>query len=598
MPPAISYTIAMPRPQTHLYEVTLTINASDGPTLDVALPVWTPGSYMVREYARHVQEFAATAGGRALPWRKLDKSTWRIEATQATPISISYKVYANELSVRTSHLDSSHGYFNPATVCMYIPGRTAEPAAVHVIAPDGWRVTTGLQTDHDSDDGRSFVAQDYDELVDAPFECGTHRLLRFDVDGIPHDIALWGHGNEDADRIVADTQKIVVAARDFFGGLPYARYTFIVHLSSERGGGLEHRNSVTMLINRWSFQPNRSYERYLQLTSHEFFHVWNVKRIRAAPLGPFDYSRENYTRQLWAMEGVTEYYTDILLLRAGLITPERYRELLAEAIASLQSQPGRAQQSLEQSSFDAWIKLYRPDENTLNSAISYYLKGAQVALLLDLEIRQRTASERSLDDVLRYLYRTYPIDGPGIPEDGGYRAAVEAVVSSATAPGDARSFATFFARFIAGTDELDYDRALGYAGLRLDWSHERRPEDGRAPAWLGLKLKTENGRPKVSAVLSDSPAYLAGIAAGDELLALDGYRTSEDDLNARLAERRPGERVTLTVFRREELLNIPVTLVAAPYDKLALRPMDTPTAEQRQLYLRWIGAELPSADTA
>lgn len=598
MQPMISYTIAMPRPQTHLYDVTVEIGGVAGLSLDVALPVWTPGSYMVREYARHIQQFAARAGDRPLAWRKLDKSTWRIETGGSATVTLSYRVYAYELSVRTSHLDASHGYFNPATLCMYVPGRAAEPLAVHVEAPEGWRVTTGLAASDAADprdvrdDARSFVARDYDELVDSPFECGTHRLLRFDVDGITHRIALWGRGNEDEQRLVADTGAIVLAARDMFGGLPYPHYTFIVHLSSERGGGLEHRNSVSMLIGRWAFQPARSYERYLQLTAHEFFHVWNVKRIRAEPLGPFDYSRENYTRQLWEMEGVTEYYTDLLLLRAGLITPARYLELLADSIVTLQGQPGRAMQSLEQSSFDAWIKFYQPDEHTPNSAISYYLKGALVALLLDLEIRRRTEGERSLDDVLRYLYGAYPIDGPGIPEDGGYRAAVEAVAASAAPEGDARSFAAFFARYVAGVDELDYERALGYAGLRMDWSCERAPEQGRAPAWLGLKLKTENGRAKVSAVLSDGPAYAAGVAAGDELLALDGYRTGEDDLSARIAERSPGDQVTLALFRRDELLHITVTLAAAPYDKLAIRALDRPTAEQRRMYARWMGAEL------
>jgi predicted metalloprotease with PDZ domain len=596
-----TYTIAMPHPHTHLYEVTLDIDGVAGPTLDVALPVWTPGSYMIREYARHVQEFTVTpspavpgerAGPEGLAFHKLDKSTWRIETHGAERVRISYNVYANELSVRTSHLDGTHGFFNPATLCMYVPGRTNEPLTVHVVAPEGWRVTTGLastnderpRTNDDSYPGRSsFVAKDYDELVDSPFECGAHRLLEFDVDGVPHRIALWGYGNEDESQLAEDTRKIVEAARNIFGELPYDSYTFIVHLTDARGGGLEHRNSVAMLVDRWTFQPRKSYERYLGLAAHEFFHVWNVKRIRAAPLGPFNYSRENYTRQLWAMEGVTDYYTDLLLLRAGLIAPERYLELLAEHIAALQSQPGRALMSLEQSSFDAWIKLYRPDENTPNSAISYYLKGGLVALLLDLEIRHRTAGARSLDDVLRYLYERYPLDGPGIPEDGGYRAAVEAVV------GGGESFAEFFERYIAGTAELDYERALGYAGLRLDWRYEKEPEGGRAPAWLGFKLKTESGRVKVSQVFADGPAYAAGVYAGDELLALDGFRVDEERLKARLAERSPGDIVTLSVFRRDELLQIPVALAAAPRDKLAIVMQDDASDQQREIFEGWIG---------
>lgn len=611
MPPSISYTIAMPRPETHLYEVTLEVRDTAGPVLDLALPAWTPGSYMIREYARHVQEFAAcSAAGAGLPWRKLDKATWRIETSGAPYVRVSYKVYANELTVRTSHLDSSHGYFNPATVCMYIPDRTDELLVVHVIAPEGWHVATGLDPIGDGEigDGRlehapspisnlqppapvaSFIARDYDELVDAPFECGTHRLLAFEVDGIPHRIALWGRGNEDQAQLIADTKRIVETTRDMFGGLPYDHYTFIVHLADGRGGGLEHRNSVTMLVDRWTFQPRKSYERYLGLTAHEFFHVWNVKRLRAVPLGPFDYSRENYTRQLWAMEGVTSYYTELLLLRAGLIAPARYFELLSDKIKALQGQPGRALQSLEQSSFDAWIKLYRPDENTPNSAISYYLKGELVALLLDLEIRRRTTGARALDDVLRSLYANYPIAGPGIPEDGGYRAAVEAVVAGGGVGGEDGSFASFFVRYIAGTVELDYAGALAYAGLWMDWGYEKQPEGDRAPTWLGVKLKAEDGRARVAHVLADGPAYAAGVNAGDELLALEGFRVDEERLNARLAERRPGDTVTLSLFRRDELLHLPVVLAAAPHNTLAIRQLEAPDEAQRRLYEGWIGA--------
>lgn len=597
MQPAIHYTIAMPQLHTHLYHVTLTVRNVAGATLDVALPVWTPGSYLVREYARHVQEFSASGeSAQPLEWHKVDKATWRVAAGDTDVVHVRYKVYASELTVRTSHLDGTHGYFNPATVCMYVVGRTGEPCAVHVDAPEGWRVTTGLP---ELDEGRmtsderlrsasvvgrpsSFVAQDYDELVDSPFECGTHRLLAFDVDGVPHAIALWGRGNEDEAQLVDDTRRIVETARAMFGGLPYRRYVFIVHLANGRGG-LEHRNSVSMLVNRWTFQPRAAYERYLALTAHEFFHVWNVKRIRPDTLGPFDYSRENYTRQLWTMEGITSYYTELLLLRAGLIDAGRYLELLADKIVKLQSQPGRHIQSLEQSSFDAWIKHYRPDENSANTAISYYLKGELVALLLDLEIRQRTGGARSLDDVMRVLYRRFEQDGRGFPEAGGFQAAVEAVA----APNQPGAFDAFFRRYVAGTDELDYDRALGAAGLRLKWSHERASD--HPPAWLGVQCRTESGRLKVASVRADGPAAAAGIYAGDELLALDGFRIDEEHLQARLDERRAGDTVTLSLFRRDELLHVPVPLAEAPMDQLEIVPVAQPTAEQTRLLHAWLG---------
>lgn len=605
MSAAIHYIVAMPQPHTHVYHVTLEIASVASDTLDVALPVWTPGSYLVREYARHVQEFVAFDGTsqRQLRWRKQDKATWRIETQGARHMRLAYKVYANELNVRTSHLDGTHGYFNPATLCMYVVGRTSEPHTITLELPDGWRVTTGLPA---HDEGRtakdervrssslavrqwSFIAQDYDELVDSPFECGTQRVLTFAVDDIPHEIALWGRGNEDEAQLVADTQRIVLAARNLFGGLPYRHYAFIVHLANGRGG-LEHRNSVSLLVDRWTFQPHAAYERYLALTAHEFFHVWNVKRIRPSSLGPFDYSRENYTRQLWVAEGVTNYYTDRLLLHAGLLDVQRYLERVAEDIVKLQSQPGRLVQSLEQSSFDAWIKHYRPDENSVNSSISYYLKGELVALLLDLEIRQRTAAQYSLDDVLRALHQRFLADSSGFDEDGGFQRAVEQV----TAPEQPGAFTDFFARYVAGTDELDYATPFGYAGLRLEWSHARTRPDGQPPIWLGAQFRARRNSVVVAAVLRAGPAAQAGIYAGDEIIALDGFRVDPESLQARLDERRPGDSVVLSLFRRDALLHIPVVVQAAPPDSLALVPVEQPTEAQQRVLHAWLGTAWPT----
>ncbi len=586
--PQITYSIGMPQPHTHLFHVDITLKGS-GKTTEFLLPTWTPGSYLIREFARHIQEFAAFSGdGTPLTWYKTAKDTWLVETDRAEQVRISYKVYAHDLTVRTSHLDGSHGYFNGANVFLYVHGRTDEPLLLEVHPPAGWHwhVTTGLDalpTRHDATgDHWRFLAHNYDHLVDSPVECGTHRLLRFEVDAIEHRIALWGHGNEDEDRLVADTQRIVQTERDLFGSLPYQHYTFIIHLA-DRYGGLEHRNSVTNIIDRWSFQPQSSYERFLELQSHELFHAWNVKRLRPAALGPFDYQHENYTRLLWAMEGVTSYYDRLLLVRAGLLSPERYLERLAEEIARLQSQPGRALQSLEQSSFDAWIKLYRPDENSSNSSISYYLKGSLVILLLDLEIRQRTHGQRSFDDVLRHLYATYPANGPGIPERGAYLAAVETVAGKAEG-----FYRDFFARYISGTKELDYQRSLQHVGVRLDWSHSRPAPEGSAPAWSGMQLKREHGRSLVASVRSDGPTFAAGIYAGDELLALDGMRIGKNNLAERLDTYSPGDTVTVTLFRRDELLHVPVTLAAAPPDVLKLARVENPSEEQARLFQQWL----------
>ncbi|MGB9750993.1 MAG: peptidase M61 [Roseiflexus castenholzii] len=592
-------SISMLRPHTHRYDVTLDIPSVDGPTLDLALPTWTPGSYLIRDYARHVQQFAAANDrGEPLPWQKIEKTTWRIMAGNARSVRVTYQVYAFDLSVRTSHLDGTHGYFNPSNLCMYRCGHLHEPCVVHVQTPPEWHVTTGLER-IDGDGERSgwatFRANDYDELVDSPFECGTHRLLTFEVDGIPHEIALWGRGNEDERQILADTRTIVETTRAVFGGLPYQRYVFIVHLVDGGYGGLEHRNSVSNIVDRWGFRPARSYERFLALTAHEFFHVWNVKRIRPAPLGPFDYTRENYTRQLWVMEGITSYYDHLILLRAGLISRERYLETLADDIKLLQSQPGRALQSLEQSSFDAWIKFYRPDENGPNSSVSYYLKGSLVALLLDLEIRRRTGGARSLDDVMRYLYAEYAGDQvhdlysgafakrPGFDDNDGFCRAVEAVAGE-----EDGAYRALLARAVAGTDELEYDRAFDAVGLRLVWGHSLEKENDHLPAWHGLRLKTDHGRLKVSVVLAGGPGESAGIYAGDELIALDGVRIDEERLKARLAERKPGDTVLFSLFRRDDLLHIPLQLTESPPDTLTITPVESPTEEQQRLLDGWL----------
>ncbi len=598
----VTYSVSMLRPHTHRYDVALDIHPVDGQTLDLALPAWTPGSYLIRDYARHVQQFAAVDDrGEPLPWQKIDKTTWRITTGKARSVRVTYQVYAFDLSVRTSHLDGTHGYFNPSTICMYRCGHAHEPCIVNVKTPPEWRVTTGLERidgADERDDRATFRAHDYDELADSPFECGTHRLLTFDVDGIPHEIALWGRGNEDERQILADTRTIVEVTRAMFGGLPYQRYVFIVHLVDGGYGGLEHRNSVSNIVDRWGFRPARSYEKFLALTAHEFFHVWNVKRIRPAPLGPFDYTRENYTRQLWVMEGITSYYDHLILLRAGLISRERYLEALADDIKLLQSQPGRALQSLEQSSFDAWIKFYRPDENGPNSSVSYYLKGSLVALLLDLEIRRRTDGARSLDDVMRYLYAEYAGDQvhdlysgglakrPGFDEDDGFCRAVEAVAGE-----EGGAYRSLLARAVASTDELDYDRAFEAVGLRLVWSHSLEQENDHLPAWHGLRLKTSHGRLTVSVVLAGGPGESAGIYPGDELIALDGIRIDEERLKARLAERKPGDTVVFSLFRRDDLLHIPLQLTEAPPDTLTITSVESPTEEQQRLQEGWLGRQ-------
>ena len=579
--PRIAYKLSMSRPHTHLFEVAMTIDGWNEPRLDVVMPSWTPGSYMIREYARHVQQFASECDGSAAHWEKTAKDSWRVETSQGGRVRVTYRVYAHDLTVRTCHLDGTHGLVNGAAVFLFVPGQLHEPVTLDVSVPTGWQIVTGLPNDGGGDGVFRFRARDYDELVDSPLECGPHRSLEFEVGGVPHAIALWGHGNEDVARMKEDTRAIVQAQRDFFGGLPYERYAFI-HLLAAGRGGLEHRNSAVFLVDRLGFRPQASYERFLELVSHEFFHVWNVKRIRPTPLGPFDYRRENHTRQLWAMEGVTSYYEKRFVTAAGLYGKERFLERIAEEIAGLEAQPGRAMQSLEAASFDAWIKYYRPDENSGNVSVSYYQKGLLVALMLDLEIRAMTSRAKCLDDVVRHLAQRAAAGDAGFAEPDGYLAAVETVAGA-----NGGAFRTFFERYVSGTVELDYARALSHAGLTLTWT-DARAKDGERPGWLGVTTRAEGRSLVIASVRSDGPAYDAGIYAGDELIALDGERVDAARLPARLAERAPGTTVRASVFRRDELLEIPVTLGEPKPDTVAIVPIEGATSEQSALGEAWL----------
>ncbi len=570
--PAVRYTIGIPEPATHLVRVAMEIESPPDP-LDVRIPTWTPGSYLIREFARHVQAFRASGpDGTSLPWTKTRKDTWRVQPGPC-PVRIEIEVYANDLSVRTSHVDVTHAFLNLANVLPYVDGQLDRPAEVSLQPPADWQVHTALAP---GAAGR-YIAADYDELVDSPIHAGPDPAFPFEVEGVTHTIATWGRGNLDGARLSGDLGRIVRTARGLFGSLPYNRYLFIALLTDGARGGLEHRNSTAVMIPRFSFRPGRTYERALQLLAHEYFHTWNVKRIHPEALGPFDYSAENYTHLLWAMEGTTEYYTSLLVRRADLITPERYLEILGEQMSDLAETPGRHVQSLEEASFDAWIKYYRPDEHSENSGVSYYLKGALASLVLDLKMRRRTNGARSLDDLMRFLWEQYGKPGVGIPEDG-YERAVRDV-----AGGD---WSEFFASAIRGRGELDYEAPLKAVGLELEW---RSPIDASG-AWLGFRTRSEGGRTRVARVLTNGPAVAAGVSAGDEILALDGFRVDETSLRDRLKDYEPGDTVSLAIFRRDELVQVPITLAEQPRTRATVKKARRANVGQRTRYQEWLGA--------
>ncbi|GAC1639589.1 MAG: PDZ domain-containing protein [Herpetosiphon sp.] len=585
----VQYTLGLDGRVQHLVDVQIEIEGIVGESIDLVLPAWTPGSYLMREYARQLQQFGAEADGRPTTWSKQDKGRWRV-ATPGQSLKVRYRVYGYELGVQSNHIDDSHAHLMPAATCMFVDGCTQQELLITVQAPDDWTIATGLDVAGGSDGWpgpgpQTFVAQDYDHLVDSPFEVGRHRSLQFTVANRPHRIVVWGRGNDDEHRLVGDAQRIVEVQRNFWGELPYQHYTFILLLAgSDARGGLEHRNSTSLLLPRFVFRPARSYERYLGLVSHEFFHTWNVKRLRAAGLGPFDYTRETYTMLLWAMEGVTVYYTNLLLVRAGLMTPERYLERLADEVVKLQETPGRRLQSLQAASFDTWVKFYRPDEHTPNSAISYYLKGGLVGLVLDLDIRRRSNNQWSLDDIERALWAAYPADGPGMPVDA-YQRAISAHTGL--------SADEFFSKYVEGTEELPFEEAFACAGITMEWGRQAPHRDtGEPRPWLGIKTKGERGRLIIANVLSDGPGSDAGLSAHDEVVALDGFRVADEtDLDERLDDYVVGDVVDITLFRREELITVPVALRTQNPDRLTLRLIADASPAQLAVRSSWLGSK-------
>jgi predicted metalloprotease with PDZ domain len=575
--PTINYLVAMPQPETHLFEVSLQIVNYSSPILDLRMPVWTPGSYLVREYAKNLQDFTAFAGDKVLPWRKISKNHWQINKGDVSEVTVRYRIFANELSVRTNHLDASHGYFNGAALFFRIPGWENLPIRITVLPPyPQWRVTTPLPAV--SEQSNTFYAADFDTLVDSPFEIGEHQLYHFEVLGKPHELAIWGQGNYQIQQLIRDTQKIIQVEAQMFGGLPYERYVFLLHLFAQAYGGLEHKNSCSLIYQRFGFRSQDKYERFIQLVAHEFFHLWNVKRIRPQALEVFNYDQENYTPSLWFCEGTTSYYDLLIPLRAGIYDAKAYLNYWSKEITRLLTTPGRKVQPLSESSFDAWIKLYRPDTNTGNSQVSYYLKGEMVSLLLDLLIRARYRNQRSLDDVMRQMWQKF-----GQPEIGYTPEQLQAVIESVAGV----DLTDFFARYIDGTEELPFNQYLEPFGLHLVTEREEEP-------YLGIKVNTENGREMIKFVEAGSPAQMAGIDAGDELLAIANIKITAHQLSDRLKDYQPNDTIQVTVFHQDELRTYSVTLDSPRPTKYQLLPVKNPDATQQENFTGWLGASISS----
>ncbi|NRF66783.1 M61 family metallopeptidase [Aquincola sp. S2] len=562
----ISYRIDVDDPHLHLYRVTLTV-AQPAAEQRLSLPVWIPGSYMVREFGRHLSRLEARQGRRALALEQLDKTTWLARCSGRAALTVSYRVYAFDTSVRTAFLDARRGFFNGTSVCLRAEGCEQQPHRLQLgKLPAGWDVATALR----ALGPRSYEADGYDELVDHPVELGTFWRGRFEACGVPHEFVVAGAWpGFDGERLLADTQRICEQQIRFWHPgknpkPPFDRYVFMLNAVEDGYGGLEHRASTALICNRRDLPRQRmeglpdGYVTLLGLISHEYFHTWNVKRLKPAEFERYDYTRENYTRLLWFFEGFTSYYDDLLLLRAGLIDGARYLKLLAKAANAVAGTPGRQVQSVADASFDAWVKYYRGDENTPNATISYYVKGSLIGLALDLRLRELGGS---LDGVMRRLWKG---------SEGGPIA--EADIAAALQAESGRSFEPELAAWVHGTEDLPLAELLPTVGITL-----RNERAGFAPS-LGLRLSEGPVTGViVKSVLAGSAAAAAGLSAGDELLAADGWRIRRlDDALNWIDRTRPFE-LLLVRDQRLQTLRITPPPTAALTDTHAWQLDDKPS---------------------
>jgi predicted metalloprotease with PDZ domain len=594
----IRYAIRPADPGAHLFHVTVSLEQPDAQGQRFLMPAWNPGSYMIREFARNVVRLTALAGGRKLRVEKTDKHTWRCGRTDEE-VTLAYEVYAFDMSVRAAYLDPEQAFFNGAALFLLPIGREREDCRVDIFPPAGarranWRLITGLKPARGTRAGEfgTYLAQDYEELIDCPVQMGRFAHHRFDVLGVPHEIAISGRVPRlDPDRLQTDLTRLCDAHVRLFEPRrprpPFDRYAFLTLAVDDGYGGLEHRNSSALICRRDDLphagmkDSTEGYRRFLGLVSHEYFHVWNVKRIRPQAFIPYDLSRENYTRLLWAFEGFTAYYDDLMLARTGLLSQPQYLEALGRTMSTVMQRSGRLKQSLAESSFDAWIKYYRQDENSPNSVVNYYQKGALVALALDLAIRNQSRGRRSLDDVMRWLWRQCRLAGPayqGVGEDG----IIDAVTGAT-----GLDLARVLHAWTDGTRDPDFATLLQTVGIRLQ---RALALDSPHFALLGLKVQAAGGDCRVAQVFDGGPAQQAGVSAGDVLVAFDSLRATPARLDALLARYAPGDAVQVMAFRRDELQRFELHLSTTPPPRFVLEVDPRASAMAQRQRAAWCGA--------
>ncbi len=574
--PRIHFEVSFKEPQAHYAEIKMEISDLRQEYIDVKMPVWTPGSYLVREYAKHVESLeACNADGTYLPVQKINKNTWRITSNKSDNVTLNYRIYGFEVSVRTNFIDDTHAFLSPAGTFMYVDGLIDHPVDVTIIPHAAWsKISTGLEPV----DGKpnTFRAADFDILFDSPIEVGNQDVFTFDAAGVHHEIAMVGGGNYDKERLKADCAAIVEEATRIFGVNPNKRYVFIVHNYQSGGGGLEHLNSTVLGASRNGYQNERSYVGFLGLVAHEYFHLWHVKRLRPIELGPFNYDAENYTSSLWIMEGFTAYFDNLLLRRCGFLNESNYLQALANDVNTVENRAGNQVQPVALASFDAWIKYYRPDENSANTSVSYYNKGALLAMLLDLKILAATKGQKRLDDVLRSAYNVFYVERERGFEARELQSLIEEIAGV--------SVADIF-RAAATVEPLDYNGHLNAVGYELiDYNEGRESPD------LGITTSANDGRIVVTGVTRGTGAWDGGINVRDEIIAVNGERLDANgrELNRLMQTAAIGDELAILVARDGKIRELNITLGKDNKGAFSIVPLQNATPEQERLGKIWL----------
>jgi predicted metalloprotease with PDZ domain len=572
----IRYIVSFPAPHTHYLEVEASYPTDGRPSIDLMMAVWTPGSYLIREYERHVEALAAADPARApLAVEKTRKNRWRVATNGARTVWVRYRVYAHEMSVRTNWVDEEFAMINGAPTFITLlesPSRRAHD--VRLVLPRTWAKSVSGMTPGLAEN--TYIAPDYDTLVDSPIVAGSPSVYEFSVLGKPHYLVnVRERGVWNGPQAAQDLAWVAESIARFWGDVPFDRYYFLNVIGSAKNG-LEHKNSTLLNIPVEATSTRDGYLDWLSLASHEYFHAWNAKRLRPEELGPFDYENEVYTRSLWFVEGLTDYYADLFLVRAGVATREEYLGALSDQIRSLHTTPGRLEQSVEAASYDAWIKYYRSDENTPNTAVSYYVKGAVIGFVLDAHIRRLTGGTTSLDDVMRAMRSRFS------GEKGYSREDIRSVVAEVVGPTHARSTRAWLARALETTAELDHADALAWFGLRMT------PPAAAPRAYLGVTTRTENGKTIITGIRRGSPAAAAGMSLLDEIVAMNGEPLAAGQLTQRIERFQPGSKVSLSMTRRGEARTMDIVLATDPGHGWQLSPSPGATREQAQRLDAWL----------